>query len=158
MPTTETFVAVVSFHGRVPFALIDSPHTEHYVSTVADQEDVRRIALSLPETSEEDGRFAFSVLNKGKPKGIAWVWLERVEPKKPRVPRPDVLAVRVANQSEKETLLAADTEKFFTEPHYNGHPAVLVRLPAVDVDELRELLTDAWRCQAHRSLVKESGL
>ncbi len=102
MPTTETFVAVVSFHGRVPFALIDSPHTEHYVSTVADQEDVRRIALSLPETSEEDGRFAFSVLNKGKPKGIAWVWLERVEPKKPRVPRPDVLAIRVANSSEKK--------------------------------------------------------
>jgi hypothetical protein len=125
---------------------------------VADQDDARRIALSLPETFEEEGRFAFSVLNKGKPKGIAWVWLERVEPKQPRVPRPDVLAVRVANQSEKETLLVADAEKFFTEPHYNGYPAILVRLPAVDVGELRELLTDAWRCQAHRSLVEESGL
>ena len=125
---------------------------------MADRADVRRIALSLPETFEEEERFAFSVLNRGKPKGIAWVWLERVEPKKPRVPRPDVLAIRVANSAEKETLLAADTEKFFTEPHYNGYPAVLVRLPTIDVDELRELLTDAWRCQAHRSLVEESEI
>ncbi|WP_129663977.1 MmcQ/YjbR family DNA-binding protein [Phytoactinopolyspora endophytica] len=125
---------------------------------MADQDDVRRIALSLPETVESDERFAFSVLNKGKEKGIAWVWLERVEPKKPRVPRPDVLAVRVANQGAKEELLASDRDKFFTEPHYNGFPAVLIRLPEVDQDELRELLTDAWRCQAPRALVKESGI
>lgn len=122
---------------------------------MADQSDVRRIALSLPETVEEEGRFAFSVRNGDKQKGIAWVWLERIEPKKPRVPRPDVIAIRVANQSEKEMLLASDDEKFFTEPHYNGYPAVLVRLAAIEVDELEELLTDAWRCQAPRSLVKD---
>ena len=52
-------------------------------------------------------------------------------------------------------LLKSDPEKFFTEPHYNGFPAILVRLPAIDVDELAELLTDAWRCQAPRALVKE---
>jgi hypothetical protein len=122
---------------------------------MADQDDVRRIALSLPETSEEEGRFAFSVRSGGKQKGIAWVWLERIEPKQPRVPRPDVLAVRVADQYDKEMLLAADAEKYFTEPHYNGYPAVLVRLAAIAVDELEELLTDAWRCQAPRSLVKD---
>src|SRR5215218_2328981 len=82
--------------------------------TMADQADVRRIALALPETVEADDRFAFSVLNKGKEKGFAWVWMERVEPKKPRIPRPDVLAVRVANLGEKESLLASDQEKFFT--------------------------------------------
>jgi hypothetical protein len=119
---------------------------------MATQDDVRRIALSLPETVEAADRFAFSVRNKGKEKGFAWAWNERVEPKKPRVPRPDVLAVRVADQGEKATLLASDPEKFFTEPHYNGFPAVLVRLTAVDVDELRELITDAWRCQAPRGL------
>jgi hypothetical protein len=81
--------------------------------------------------------------------------MERVEPKKPRVPRDDVLAVRMANQAEKEMLLRSDPEKFFTEPHYNGFPAILVRLPAVDVDELAEMLTDAWRCHASRALVKE---
>jgi hypothetical protein len=122
---------------------------------LADQGDVRRIALSLPETAEEAGHFAFAVRNRDKQKGFVWVWLERVEPKKPRVPRADVLAVRVADQEEKELLLAADEGKFFTEPHYNGFPAVLVRLPAIDVDELEGLIVEAWRCQAPRALVAD---
>jgi hypothetical protein len=122
---------------------------------MADQDDVRRIAMALPEVRESEDRFAFSVLNKGKETGIAWVWQERVDPKKARVPQPAVLAVRVANSAEKENLLAADEEKFFTEPHYNGFPAILVKLAAVEPDELRELIVDAWRCQAPRALVKE---
>ena len=124
-----------------------------YNTGVADQSDVRRIALSLPEAAERDDRFAFAVTVRGKPKDFAWVWVERVDPRKARVPRPDVLAVRVANEGEKQMLIASDGDKFFTEPHYNGFPAVLVRLPAVDVDELAELITDAWRCQAPRALV-----
>lgn len=97
------------------------------------------------------------MLNKGKLKGFAWAWNERIEPKKPRVPNPEVLAVRVASLAEKEALLAADPEKFFTEPHYNGFPAVLVRLPSIDAGELAELITDAWRCQAPRTLAAELG-
>jgi len=120
---------------------------------MADQGDVRRIALSLPETVEEDGRFAFSVVDRGKRKGIAWVWLERIEPKKARVPNPGVIAIRVASQVEKEMLLASDETRFFTEPHYNGYPAVLVRLDAIEQDELEALITSAWRCQAPRALV-----
>jgi len=120
---------------------------------MASQADVRRIALSLPETEEGDGRFAFSVRNKGKLKGFAWVWMERVQPKKPRVANPGVLAVRVANGGQKEALLAADPKKFFTEPHYNGFPAVLVRLAEVNARELRMLLEEAWRCQAPTELV-----
>jgi hypothetical protein len=122
---------------------------------MANQGDVRRIARSLPGTIEEKGRFAFSVLNKGKEKGFVWVWLERIEPKKPRVPNPDVLAVRVRDQAEKATLLAGDPDRFFTEPHYNGFPAVLVRLPAVTNALLRKLIADAWRCQAPPELVKD---
>ena len=121
---------------------------------MADQDDVRRIALSLPDTVEDEDRFAFSVMNKGKAKGFAWIWMERIQPKRPRVPNSEVLAVRVANQGEKELLLASDDEKFFTEPHYNGFPAVLVRLAAIDADELEELLIDAWRCLAPKPLVK----
>jgi hypothetical protein len=64
-----------------------------------------------------------------------------------------VLAVRVADQMEKAALLAADSDKFFTEPHYNGFPAVLVRLPLVTEPELRQLITEAWRCQAPRDIV-----
>ena len=116
------------------------------------QADVRRIALSLPETHEGETGFGFSVLNKGKQKGFVWSWKERVVPKQPRVPNPDVIAVRVADLAEKDLLVAADEGKFFTEPHYNGFPAVLVRLPAIDVDELEALIVEAWRCQAPKAL------
>jgi hypothetical protein len=119
---------------------------------MATQNDVRRIALSLPEVEEATDRFAFSVRNKDKLKGFAWVWLERVEPRKARVPQPDVVAVRVANLGEKAALISAEPKKFFTEPHYNGFPAVLVRLNAVSVTDLEVLLTEAWRCQAPKSL------
>ena len=122
---------------------------------MADQNDVRRIALSLPETSEGEGQFGFSVRNRDKQKGFVWVWMERVTPKQPRVANPDVLAVRVPNQDVKAMLLASDAEKYFTEPHYNGFPAVLVRLPAIGLDELTALITEAWRCQASRALVDE---
>jgi hypothetical protein len=122
---------------------------------MATQADVRRIARSLPDSSEAQDRFAFSVRSGRKDKGFAWVWLERLEPKQARVPNPKVLAVRVADQDEKEALIASDPEKFFTEPHYNGYPAVLIRLPKIRVGELRELLTDAWRCMAPRALVAE---
>ena len=125
---------------------------------MANQDDVRRIALALPETVEEDGRFAFGVLNKGKSKGIAWVWLDRPDPKKARVPNPDVLAVRVSGEGEKAELIAANPAAFFTEPHYNGYPAILVRLAAIEPDELEELIRDAWRIQAPKALVKDSDV
>ena len=119
---------------------------------MASQQDVRRIALSLPGTSEASERFAFSVLAKGKSKGFVWAWNERVHPKKPRVARDDVVAVRVVDGADKEALLASDPEVFFTEPHYNGFPAVLVRLDVIEVDRLEELIVDAWRCMAPREL------
>ena len=121
---------------------------------MADLNDVRRIVLSLPETSVDDDRIAFSVNNKGKHKGIAWVWMERVHPKKARVPNLEVIAIRVRDLAEKEMLLASLPSKLFTEPHYTGFPAVLVRLAALDVDELKELSCNAWRCQAPRTLVR----
>ena len=121
---------------------------------MATQDDVRRVALSLPGTSEADDRFGFAVMNRGKPKGFAWVWMERVHPKKPRVANHDVLAVRVAGEYEKEMLLSSDKEKFFTEPHYNGFPAVLVRLPKVDPAELEDLIVEAWYCMAPPELRK----
>ena len=120
---------------------------------MADQDDVRRIALSLPGTSEAESHFAFSVHNRCKEKGFVWAWNERVHPKKPKVANPDVVAIRVADAFEKEALLASGDSKFFTEPHYNGYPAVLVRLPLIEADELEELIIDAWRCQAPRQLV-----
>jgi len=124
---------------------------------MATQADVRRIALSLPTAEEASDRFAFSVPNKGKRKGFVWVWMERVVPKKPRVPNPGVIAVRVANEGQKSALLSADGKKFFTEPHYDGFPAVLVRLAAVNVADLKVLIAEAWRCQAPVELVHPPG-
>lgn len=110
--------------------------------------DVRRIALALPETGEDEERFAFYVRHGDKRKGIAWVWLERVHPKKGRVPNPEVLAVRVASEDDKHLLIASDPDAFFTEPHYNGYPAVLVRLANVPLAQLETLLRDAWQLQS----------
>ncbi|MBE7187323.1 MmcQ/YjbR family DNA-binding protein [Jatrophihabitans endophyticus] len=115
---------------------------------MADFDDVRRIALSLPETAEDN--FTFNVVGKS----FVWPWRERVAPKKKRVRRLDVVALRTDGVEEKDELIASDPAKFFTEDHYNGYAAVLLRLDQVDADELRELLTDAWRVQAPKKLRK----
>ncbi len=120
---------------------------------MATQADVRRICLALPGTVEAEERFAFSVPGKkGKKGGYAWVWMERIDPKKPRVPQLRVVAIRTASLDDKEFLLKASPKKFFTEPHYNGYPAVLVRLAEVTVKDLRPLLLEAWRSQAPKEL------
>ena len=119
---------------------------------MATQADVRRIALSLPGVVQAAEGFAFSVRVKGKAKGFAWVWMERAQPKKPRVPQPKVVALRVATLVEKQRLIDSDGDVFFTEPHYEGFPAVLVRLPAITARRLAPLIEQAWQCQASRDL------
>lgn len=123
---------------------------------MADQNDVRQIALSLPGAVEVEGRFSFTVVNGGKAKPFAWVWLERVDPRKARVPNDSVLGVRVESVAEKDVLVQSQPQKFFTEPHYDGYPAVLVRLANIDVEELRELIVDSWTHQAPRDLRSQS--
>lgn len=120
---------------------------------MATQRDVRQIVRALPATTEAPDRFAFSVANKA----ILWVWMERVDPKRARVPNPDVIAVHVANELEKDALIDLDPGVFFTEPHYDGFPAVLVRLPAIDLDMLTRVITDAWRIRAPKRLLRELG-
>jgi len=122
---------------------------------MATHDDIRRIASQLPGAVEGFGRFGFSVMNKGKAKGFVWTWLERIHPKKGRVPNESVLAFSVRNLTEKEIILGSDSEKFFTEPHYNGYPAVLVRLAAIDAEELEPLVIEAWRCKAPPELVRQ---
>ena len=119
---------------------------------MANQADVRRISLSFPHTREAANHFAFEVPVGNKYKGFAWVWLERIHPRKARVPCPGVLAIRVPNLDAKEILLMADPQKFFTEPHYDGYPAVLVRLKEIGVAELRVLLKDAWATLASKAV------
>jgi hypothetical protein len=106
------------------------------------EDDVRRVALSLPATTEKPsyGTPGFRV----KDKLFARIREEG-----------DVLVVWVGDLGEKEALIASEPDKFFTTPHYDGHPTVLVRFGAVEVDELTELLTDAWHIRAPKRLREE---
>ncbi len=105
-------------------------------------DDVREIALSLPEVVEHpsyEGRPAFRVNKKN-------FCYRRDETS---------LSVYVADVGEKEALLASEAKKFFTTPHYDGYAMVCVHLSKIGVKELREVITDAWRLKAPKRAVKE---
>ena len=119
---------------------------------MADATVVRRLALALPEVEDRSDGERLALEVKGK--GLAWTYLERVVPKAPRVARPDVVAIRCRIES-KELLIEAAPDRFFDDEHYRGYPAVLVRLAAIDEDELAGLLRTAWRLAAPKSLVKK---
>ena len=68
---------------------------------------------------------------------------------------PDALVLRVADMGEREALLQGQPDAFFTTPHYDGYPYVLIRLEAVDPGELEELIEEAWRTRAPKRLVAE---
>jgi hypothetical protein len=107
---------------------------------VATEEDVRRIALSLPETTAEQwyGTPGYKVKGKG---------FLRIRSKDE-----GGLVVFVADLGEKEAMLASAPKKYFTTPHYDGYPAILVHLPAIGVKELREVITESWCLKAPAKL------
>jgi hypothetical protein len=108
------------------------------------EDDVRRVALSLPATTEKAsyGTPGFRV----KDRLFARIREEG-----------DVLVVWVADEGEKHGLVSSEPEKFFTTPHYDGHPIVLVRFGGVDIDELKELLTESWRLRAPKKVLTQLG-
>jgi hypothetical protein len=67
---------------------------------------------------------------------------------------PDALVLRVVDLGEREALLQGQPDAFFSTPHYDGYPYVLVKLEAVDPTELAELIEEAWRIRAPKRLVK----
>ncbi len=119
---------------------------------MATQDDVRQIASRLPGMVEGEGRFGFSVVVKGKAKGILWSWLERVHPKKARVVNDAVIAIVVPNLSAKDLLISENPDRFVDDPHYNGYPAVIVRLEDWSAEELEDLIIEAWRSKAPKEL------
>ncbi len=121
---------------------------------MATWEDVRRIALALPEVVEQPayGRPAWRTRSK------LLVWERPLRPADvaalgDRVPAGPVLGAWVPDLGVKQALLSDEPEVFFTTPHFDGYPAVLVELDRIDVDELAELITDAWRGRAPTRLV-----
>jgi hypothetical protein len=121
-----------------------------------DLDDVRRIALALPGTTQkgEPGSLGWRVKDKG------FVWerpLRRgdIEALGSDAPPGAVLGARTADVGVKEALIADDPSSFFTTPHFNGYPAVLVRLDRISLADLEELIVEAWLVQAPKRLAKE---
>ncbi len=117
--------------------LFDRPEAQRPFGecSMAAEDDVRRICLSLPETAEKP----YARLPGFRVRNRLFAHI-RENPYALVVGRPDI--------QEKEALIASAPDKFFQTPHYYGHPAVLVRLDAVDVEELEEILTEAWMLAA----------
>ncbi|MGK5110980.1 MULTISPECIES: MmcQ/YjbR family DNA-binding protein [unclassified Geodermatophilus] len=117
--------------------------------------DVRQVALTLPEVTESDarGRHEWRVRDKG------FVWerpLRRadLEALGDQAPDGPVLAAWVPDLGAKEELLADDPAVYFTTPHFTGYPVVLVRLDEMAVEELPELVTEAWLARAPKRLAR----
>jgi hypothetical protein len=111
---------------------------------MADADDVRRLALALPGVEEIDcDGFDFRVGGHG----FVWSYPERA-PGRPRVIRTDIAVLYVGDEAEKQALVLGEPELFFTAPGYEDWPLVLLRLTAVGIDRLTELVTDAWRMRS----------
>ncbi len=102
------------------------------------EHDVRRLATALPQVTERTSYAtpAFYVAGKifarlHEEDGILVCWRNSLE--------------------DRDALIAADPDKFFTTDHYRGHPSVLIRLDHVDPAELHELLTEAWQARPRRA-------
>jgi hypothetical protein len=122
---------------------------------VASWDDVRRLALALPEASEKPshGNVSWRVRDK------LFVW-ERplrdreVEELGEAAPDGPILGARVEDLGVKEALISAEPELYFTTPHFDGYPSVLVRLERIGLPELEELIAEAWLARAPKRLAQ----
>jgi hypothetical protein len=121
---------------------------------VATWEDVRRVALALPETTEGEARG----LRRWQVKDKLFVWerpLRRsdLEALGDAAPDGEILGARVEHLVAKEAMLADPAGVFFTTPHFDGYPAILVRLDDISVEDLEEVIVEAWLCRAPKRLI-----
>jgi hypothetical protein len=122
---------------------------------VANWDDVRRIALSLPETREDQRRGLMFWLVREK----LFVWERPLRQSDLRAlgdaaPDGPILGARVEHLVAKEALIVDDPDVYFTTPHFDGYPAVLVLLDNIALDELEELIVEAWLARAPKRLAK----
>jgi hypothetical protein len=123
---------------------------------VATWNDVARVVGELALTSEptaHDWRVGKKLLAWERPLRLSdreALAQRGVEP-----PEGDILGVRVSDEGVKFALIADEPKVYFTTPHFDGYPAVLIRLAEIEVPDLAELITEAWMTQAPRKLVQE---
>jgi hypothetical protein len=121
---------------------------------VATWDDVRRIALALPETEERVARSG----RQWRVRNRLFVWERPLRPKEiealgDAAPDGPILGARVEHLGAKEALLADNPRVFFTTPHFDGYAAILVRLDEITVADLDEVITEAWLARAPARLV-----
>ena len=123
---------------------------------MATWDDVRRLALALPETSEESshGQPGWRVRDKG------FLWERPLRTSDlaalgDQAPDGPILGAHVSHLGIKEALLAENPGVYFTTPHFNGYPAVLVRLGQISLADLEDLVVEAWLARAPRRLAAE---
>jgi len=108
---------------------------------VATEDDLRRIALSLPETFER-ATYGKRPSWRVRDHGFVGIWKDEQS-----------AVITIADADQRRTRLAEEPEKYFTTPHYGDGPHLLVRLDLVDAAELRDLVIESWRCYAPDDLV-----
>jgi hypothetical protein len=119
-------------------------------------EDVRRLALALPETSERLSREK----RQWRVKDKLFVWERPLRPKEIEAlgadaPDGPILGARVEHVGAKEALIADDPRVYFTTEHFDGYAAILVRLDRIAPEDLEEVVTEAWLARAPPRLIKE---
>jgi hypothetical protein len=122
---------------------------------MATWDDVRRIALALPETDERLSRD----LRQWRVKDKLFVWerplrAKEVEALGDEAPAGPILGARVEHVGAKQALLADDSHVFFTTPHFDGYAAILVRLDRISIEDLNEAIAEAWLVRAPQQLVE----
>ena len=121
---------------------------------MATWDDVRRIALALPEATERTSRDMRQWCVKDK----LFVWerpLRKTDIAALGSAAPDgpILGARVEHLGAKEALLSDDPDVFFTTPHFDGYPAILVQLDRISEEDLTEVVVEAWLNRAPKRLV-----
>ena len=122
---------------------------------MATWDDVRRIAMALPEATERTSREHLQWRVKDK----LFTWerpLRRTDLEALGDAAPDgpILGVRVEHLGAKEALLASDPDVFFTTPHFDGYPAVLIRLEAIGLEDLEDVIAEAWLTRAPKRMAQ----
>jgi hypothetical protein len=124
---------------------------------MATWDQVSTACLALPEaleTSFREGQRAWQVRDKS----FAWerpLRRQELQELGDAAPAGPVLAARVPDEGAKRALVADQPDVYFTTHHFDGYPAVLVRLDELDVDSLVELVSEAWACRAPKRLVAQ---
>ena len=122
---------------------------------MADWDDVRRLAMAMPEATERLSRGA----RQWRVKDKLFVWerpLRRpdLEALGDSAPDGPILGARVEHEMAKQALIADDPGVFFTTPHFDGYPAILVKLDAIGLEDLNEVIVEAWLARAPKKLVQ----